>query len=184
MEHRLELYPFSLYRSYVWNRVLLLSFGIGILVFGGMKFYTQTEPPGFPVLNGLFRFLHGEYRFGDAVYFGSGTNLWPIIFSIGIAMIILSIKYYDPISISKSVVFREHEALLEYRKQQLSSVLHNHDYEDLTSHERILYEDISGFHVELQTRLIDLVYGQGSLPIFSNRMRRHDLSNKRMEGSD
>lgn len=175
---QIKTIPFSLYRSYVWNRVLLLSFGIGIIVFAGMQFYTQTVPPGFKPLNYLFGFLHGNYTFYGDVSFSNGTNLWGIIFFIGAAISIWGIRY-DPVQISKSVVFREHESLLEYRKEQLSSVLGKDDYEGLKSHERRLYDDLSEFHVELQTRLIDTVYGQGPLPMFSRRMRSHDWPNGR-----
>lgn len=169
--------PFSLYRSYVWNRVLLVSFGIGIIVFAGMQFYTQTEPPGLPPLYHIFSVLHGKRLDFDAVFCSSGTNLWGIILFIGAAILIYGIRY-DPMQISKSVMFREHKALLEYRKEQLSSVLGEDDYGNLKSHERHLYDDLSNFHVELQTRLIDTVYGQGPHAMFTRRMRSHDSGKK------
>lgn len=173
--------PFSLYRSHVWNRVLLLSFGIGIIVFAGMQFYTQTERPAFPPLYYISSFLHGdtlEYRLPFGAYISSnGTNLWGIILFIGSAILTLGI-IYDPMQISKSVMFREHNALLEYRKEQLSSVLGENDYENLKSHERHLYDDLSDFHVELQTRLIDTVYGQGPRAMFTRRTRSNNSGKK------
>lgn len=100
--------PFSLYRSYAWTRVLLLSFGIGILVSTGIMFYTQTEAPSFICLSYIFRFLHGYTYYYNIT---EGPNIWAIIFLVGGGITIYGIRY-DPVKLSKSIVFREHEALL------------------------------------------------------------------------
>jgi hypothetical protein len=161
--------PFSLYRSYAWTRVLLLSFGIGILVSTGIMFYTQTQAPSFICLSYIFRFLHGYTYYYNIT---EGPNMWAIIFLVGGGITIYGIRY-DPVKLSKSIVFREHEALLLYRKAQLSSVLGENCYEELKNHEKLLYDDLNVFHVELQSRLIDTIYGQAPLPMYSRRMNQH-----------
>lgn len=180
---QIRMIPFSLYRSCVWNRVLLISIGIGILVFAGIKFYTQTEPPGLPPLSCLFMFLHGVNNFYTDIDGNNGTNLWAIIFAIG-AVISTCGFFYNPIKLCKSVLRREHDALLEYRKTQLSSVLNRQNYENLKSHEKHLYDDLNAFHVELQTRLIDTIYGQSLMPTYSRRMKSHIWPNKHIDETD
>lgn len=162
--------PYSFYRSCVWNRTLLISLGCGIFVFSSIKFYTQTAVPEFPWFGMLFIFLHGKVLNTRDIYYFSGSNLWAIIALLGIGISALGF-FYDPVKKCKAILFREQEALLKYRREQLSSVLSNISYENLKSHEKHLYDDLNKFHVELQSRLIDTIYGQGN--IMRSHIARH-----------
>lgn len=58
--------PFSLYRSLVWVRMLLISLGVGLMVSGGTIFLTEESPPvmiGDPL---FVPYLHWWLRGGDA----------------------------------------------------------------------------------------------------------------------
>lgn len=56
---RIKYRPHSRFRTMEWEKILIISFGVGILIFAGISFYNQYPPPSFFLFRNLYDFMHG-----------------------------------------------------------------------------------------------------------------------------
>ena len=57
---RVQYRPYSRLRSMEWEKNILISSGIGIMVFSSIQFYNQSPPPRPIGLRNLYDYLHGD----------------------------------------------------------------------------------------------------------------------------
>ncbi|MCG6535365.1 MAG: hypothetical protein L7F78_11900, partial [Syntrophales bacterium LBB04] len=171
--------PFSLYRSLVWQRALILSFGIGTILFSCISFYNQDPPPGVIALRQLYFWLHygdfgfhyGDHEFND---FGNGTSLWFVTFIIGAVTVIWGFVY-DPFEVVRNKLFEEGRLLQEVRKTQIERLLGNSSLEQLGSHGRQQYFDILNFYSQIQTRIVDALFGPSPTVIYHRNILNESI---------
>jgi hypothetical protein len=78
---RVKYQPYSKYRTMEWEKILLVSVGVGLITFAGMRFYNQNPPPGNFLLREIYDSIHGtegsywplgEYVYPSAIFERSG----------------------------------------------------------------------------------------------------------------
>ncbi len=165
--------PFSLYRSLMWRKALLLSSGTGLLVFGGMKFYMQEEAPYILPLREVHALLLGVLRVSAVDFQPHGSSVWAIIWVIGGLLLIAGLAY-DPASRARVILVREQQALQEAQAQQLSHVLRGRKISDLQPPERRVFDDTLEYYRHVQWRFADVVLGAPppTFPLFHQDRER------------
>jgi hypothetical protein len=170
--------PFSLYRSLMWRKVLLLASGIGLLVFSGIQFYTQKEAPAVEAIGYVHALLLGVYRVSAVDHRAHGASVWAILFVLATVLFLMGVNY-DPAARARDILVREQEALQSAQQRQVSRVLDGREVDNLPPAERRMFNDTLDYYRHVQWRFADVVLGAPSptFPLFL-----HDPS--RLKGED
>lgn len=152
--------PTSVFRTLVWKKTLLLSFGLGIIVFSGIQFYNQF-PPGGKFFGIPYALLHGKmviYSYGEG-----GTHLWGILFLLGVALFSAG-AVLDPARKIRERLLDEGKEIHEVQARELGRILRGGTYEKLTIDEKDRYDQLLRYYQLLQTTMIGLLIGYPVMP--------------------
>jgi hypothetical protein len=166
--------PFSLYRSLMWRKALLLSSGAGFLIFGGMKFYAQPQAPFLSPLREIHAILVGELRVSPLDYKPHGSVVWATVLLVGIAVLIVGF-FYDPAAIARTILIREQDALHKALDKQVSHLLGGREAADLQPPDSQILADTLEYYRHVEWRFADVVLGAPppAFPLFYERHQRN-----------
>lgn len=172
--------PFSLYRSLMWRKMLLLAGSIGLLVFSATKFYTQDEAPAIEPLGKLHTMLLGVQRVSPFDGQAHGPSIWALLLILAVFLLIVGISY-DPEIRAREILIREQKALQSAQEDQLKHVLGGRQIDDLPHLERRMFNDALEYFRHVQWRFTDVVLGAPppTFPLF-----RRDPSRANDEDSE
>jgi len=168
--------PFSLYRSLMWRKALLLTVGGGLFVFSGIKFYTQEERPYLEPLGAIHDLLVGANPY---LSHGHGTSIWALLTIVAIVVIAFGVTY-DAASKARQTIVREQQALQAAQELQIASLLGRKSFDQLSAADQRACTDIYDYYRHVQWRFADVVLGAPppTFPLF-----RNDTSTMRPEGA-
>jgi hypothetical protein len=166
--------PFSFYRSLMWRKALLLSIGTGFLVFGGMKFYSQTQAPFLSPFREIHSLLVGEYRVSAWDHEPHGSVIWAILFLLGGILLITGL-FYDPAATARRILVREQDALHKALDDQISHLLRGRKAAALEPPDNQILADTLEYYRHIEWRFADVVLGAPP-PAFPLFYQRHQQS--------
>lgn len=145
----------SVFRSLVWKKTLLTSFGVGIIVFSGIQFYSQTPPPGgfFAV---LYSILHGSKSY--VPWLEGGTSVWGFMLIFGL-IILWKAARLDPMRKIHNRLIEDGQQLRHSLERDLKHILDSSSYDKLSLENQYLYRQTLAYYEMVQTRIIDLIAG-------------------------
>lgn len=150
--------PFSLYRSLMWRKILLMSSSIGLLVFSSIKFYAQEESPAIEPFGLFHAILVGSYRVSPIDGHAQGPLVWAILLIVSVALFTLGLMY-DPTTRARNIIVREQETLQNAERQQIREILHYSTADKLDATERRMLNDTLDYYQHVQWRFADVVLG-------------------------
>ena len=150
--------PFSLYRSLMWRKALLLSTAVGLFVYGGVEFYRQAQAPHDSPLREFHAMLLGVLRVSPVDYEPHGPALWALICLSGVVLLVVGVVY-DPPARARRLLIREQQALHQALSEHLSRLLHGQSADKLESPDDRILDDTIEYFRHVQWRFSDVVLG-------------------------
>ena len=151
--------PFSLYRSLVWRKALMIAGGAGLAVFAGIEL-AQLDGALRRVFELIF-FLPSERHPNDWFTYRSGyvlTILWVASIIFGVALSRRGVRF-DPIAAARNIIIREQAVIGKARAEQIDNLLRGRRAEHLALPERRALRDVMDFYRYVQWRYADVVLG-------------------------
>jgi len=148
--------PPSVFRSLIWKKSLLTSFGVGVIVFSGIQFYNQYPPPG-----GLFGIPYSIIHASESIvpYFEGGTYLWGVLFFFGLILLWKGTRT-DPMGIVRERLINDGQEIRHLLEKELKTILSNKSsYEDLSLENKYLYKQTLKYYEMIQLRIVELMAG-------------------------
>lgn len=150
--------PFSLYRSLMWRKALLLSTGVGLLIFGSIKFHAQEQSPFLSPFRELHALLFGYVTVSPVDNEPHGTFIWAVIGIVGLLIFAIGI-IYEPAALARRILIREQDALHKALDVQVDHLLNGRRVADLERHDRRVLRDTLDYFRHVQWRFTDVVLG-------------------------
>lgn len=150
--------PFSLYRSLMWRKVLLLSIGAGFMIFGIMKFYNQDEAPYLSPLREAHALLRGYLFVSPYDNQPHGTVVWPFVALVGSLLFAIGLLY-DPAVHARRILVREYDALHGPLDDQIAHLRGSKKISELEPPDTEMLADALEYYRHVQWRFTDVVLG-------------------------
>ena len=148
--------PPSVFRSLLWQRSLLLSFGLGLTVFGSIQFYNQGQSPMIPEVAVFHMFLRGWDSLKDDHM--SGPLVWIIVLIIGLVLLLVGASQNPAMRISE-MVMDDIDKIRRRQKRHLELILSKRSYEELNESDQQLYDQTRRTFQTIEARIVEMYTG-------------------------
>lgn len=142
--------PFSLYRSLIWRKSLLMTFGVGLAIFSLIHLHTQ-------ILAGTrLGWWASDFRV---------SRLWDVLLVVGLALCATGLLY-DPRKHLNRLLLKERRGIRKAFQDEVRDYLTEGDLSKLSPMQREPYYAARDFYARLEARLLDSALGHPMLPIY------------------
>lgn len=144
--------PPSVFRSIIWKKSLLISFGVGISITACTQFYIQS-PPQISFLYKLHVLMHGHQT-----GYAHGPSIWGFLILIGVILLIFG-YFQDPAKIIRKKIMEHIKTIQNDQKIALKKILNGKSYSELSEVEKDEYNQAYVNFVITQHQIIELLSG-------------------------
>lgn len=155
----------------------MLTAGVGLVVFGGVRFYTQEQVPFLSPPRECHAVLTGELRVSPIDYSPDGPTVWALLVIIG-AITAAAGLVYDPAARARSIMVREESAIHHAQDAQVDHLLNGRDARALSFPDSRVLGDMLDYFNNVQWRVTDVVLGAPppTYPAFQQPRRSESAS--------